>query len=540
MFTSLKIKIVVSHLIVAAAVALTISVAGYFLIVDSMKEVRQSTLEVTSFEQPVISGSQAPVALLESEHIEVPVKLRNYFIVIIAAVIICAIWGSWSLASSITSPLVKLAAASKAIAKGSLLQKVETTADEQEITSLVEAFNEMASNLSNMLISRDYVENVFQSIIDSIVIVDEEGKIKTVNSSTLNMLGYEKKDLIGAPAGIIFGENDGEGDIRKIRYQVNNKQCVVNFVGEYVTNDQRRIPVMMSGSLLTNRDGTHYDLVVLAKDVTERKKSEEDLQALLLKLEQSNSELQDFAHIASHDLQEPLRKIMSFGDRLQTKYADSLGEQGCDYLMRMHRAAGRMQDLIQSLLKYSRVTTKAQPFEQVDLSTVLDEVLSDLEVRIQETGGQVKASVLPVFRADRLQMRQLFQNLIGNALKFHRKGEPPLVEISGRSAGGNGTGAHPHLHEKETYKITVQDNGIGFDEKYIDRIFAVFQRLHGRNEYEGSGIGLSICRKIVERHGGGIMAKSAPGQGTAFVISLPLSEIKEVPQNAKTLETHNV
>lgn len=268
----------------------------------------------------------------------------------------------------------------------------------------------------------------------------------------------------------------------------------------------------------------------LDRSIIARNLAQTELREFADKLEKSNMELQSFAHIASHDLQEPLRKVMSFGDRLAAKYTDALGDQGCDYLNRMQTAAKRMQHLINGLLMFSRVTTKAQPFQPVDLSTVANEVLSDLEIRIQETQGKVEIEHLPTLNADPLQMRQLFQNLIGNALKFNKKNEPPLVKVS---VNRNDTS------EKAYCQLKFEDNGIGFDEQYADRIFGVFQRLHGRNEYEGSGIGLSVCRKIVERHGGMITAKSSPGEGAKFIVTLPVNQANE-ECNGKTESDENM
>ncbi|MBR8834528.1 MAG: GAF domain-containing protein [Stigonema ocellatum SAG 48.90 = DSM 106950] len=230
-------------------------------------------------------------------------------------------------------------------------------------------------------------------------------------------------------------------------------------------------------------------------------------------LARSNEELQQFAFIASHDLQEPLRKIKTFSDRLKVSYSDLLTEQARDYLERMQNAVRRMQALIEDLLTLSRVTTKAQPFVSVNLSQVTQEVLSDLELLIQQTRGSVEVGDLSTIQADPLQMHQLLQNLIGNALKFHRQEEPPMVKIYSQTLRGeDGT---------ELCRIIVEDNGIGFDEKYVERIFNVFQRLHGRSEYDGTGIGLAICRKITERHQGSITARSQPGHGATFIVTLP-------------------
>jgi len=231
-----------------------------------------------------------------------------------------------------------------------------------------------------------------------------------------------------------------------------------------------------------------------------------------VRLENSNRDLEHFAYVASHDLQEPLRKIQAFSDRLAKQYASKLDDQGRDYLQRMNGAAARMQRLIEALLSLSRVSTKRNEAELIDLAPLVHDVLGDLEVRIQSTGGKVTVGELPRIEGDPVQIRQLFQNLIGNALKFHRPGEAPSVEVYAlrRSPG-----------QAEIY---VVDNGIGFDGKDAARVFLPFHRLHGRTEYEGTGIGLTICQKIVERHGGTIHAESAPGKGSRFVVALPTQE----------------
>lgn len=244
-------------------------------------------------------------------------------------------------------------------------------------------------------------------------------------------------------------------------------------------------------------------------------------------LRRSNQELEQFASVASHDLQEPLRKIQAFGDRLQSKCGTQLGDQGHDYLERILTSAARMRKLIDDLLTFSRVTSKAQPFVPTSLTALAREVVSDLEGRLEQTGGRVEVDELPTLDADPLQMRQLLQNLIANGLKFHRPEVPSLVRVRGRlfpagAEGRNGDGQPESLCE-----IAVEDNGIGFEEIYLDRIFEVFQRLHGRNEYEGTGMGLAICRKIVERHGGHITARSTPGQGATFLVTLPVQRTPE-------------
>ena len=240
-------------------------------------------------------------------------------------------------------------------------------------------------------------------------------------------------------------------------------------------------------------------------------KSYQSLEMLNAKLEVSNRELQDFAFVASHDLQEPLRKVTAFGDMLKNEYGQTLGETGADYLKRMQSAASRMQTLISDLLQLSRVTTKAQPFTTANLAQVAADVLTDLEVRLSQSGGRVEIADLPTVEADPLQMRQLLQNLIGNAIKYARPEEPPRVRVY----------AEP---DSRRVRLCVADNGIGFEEQYVDRIFTPFQRLHERGVYEGTGIGLAICRKIAERHGGSITARSRPGEGSTFIVTLPIKQ----------------
>ena len=264
----------------------------------------------------------------------------------------------------------------------------------------------------------------------------------------------------------------------------------------------------------------------LQGEVLERAQAQRELRAFAHKLEESNKELQSFASVAAHDLQEPLRKVQAFGDRLKSKFADALGDQGQDYLERMQDASGRMATLINDLLSYSQVTTKARPFVAVNLATVTEEVISDLEISIEEMNGRVEVDDLPTINADALQMRQLMQNLIGNGLKYHKEKEAPLVQVSAELVKATVERSGEPVTE-DMCRITVTDNGIGFDEKYADRIFGIFQRLHNRTEYGGTGVGLAICKKIAERHGGTIDAHSEPDKGSEFVVMLPVEQRNE-------------
>jgi signal transduction histidine kinase len=246
----------------------------------------------------------------------------------------------------------------------------------------------------------------------------------------------------------------------------------------------------------------------LAARVEERTR---ELSVVNVQLMRSNRELESFASIASHDLQEPLRKILAFGDRLKMQAGPALEAGAADSLARMLNAASRMQGLISDLLSFARVGSRVQAFTTVRLDTVVSEVLVDLESRIADADGNVQCGPLPEIEADALQMRQLFQNLLANALKFRRPDVPPVVQIEGRVQDGQ-------------VMIEVTDNGIGFEPQHAERIFGIFQRLHGRGTYDGTGIGLAICRRIIERHHGSLTAAGRPGEGATFSITLPLEQ----------------
>ncbi len=241
---------------------------------------------------------------------------------------------------------------------------------------------------------------------------------------------------------------------------------------------------------------------------------------LIARLQESNRELENFAYVASHDLREPTRKIIAFGERLSAKYGPSLGAEGQLYLDRMVQAAHRMQSLVDSLLSFSRIGRPDQEFALTDLEKTRETVLSNLEIKIAKTAAKISFEALPVLQANSTQMEQLFQNLLANALKFHRPNEPPQIEV--RCQTGLTEGLPPALRSGFSYvRIEFRDQGIGFEQEEADRIFQLLERLNGRSEYEGSGIGLAICKKIVDNHRGMISAESTPGQGARFTVWLP-------------------
>jgi signal transduction histidine kinase len=246
-------------------------------------------------------------------------------------------------------------------------------------------------------------------------------------------------------------------------------------------------------------------------------------------LARSNSELEQFASVASHDLQEPLRKIRMYAQRLPQRAGDGLPADAVSDLTRMHDAAERMQRLIDDLLSFARVTSRHREFEPVDLSALAHEVVGDLEARVRELDAEVEIGQLPIVAADRGQIAQLLQNLVSNALKFHRPGIRPTVRIRAELVEGGQPRFRGESVNGRRCLIAVEDNGIGFDPKYAERIFSAFERLHSRSDYEGTGIGLSIARKIAWRHGGELTATSTPGQGSTFTLTLPLAEPTSAP-----------
>jgi len=377
--------------------------------------------------------------------------------------------------------------------------------------------------LANYTINRDIVkrkqieealrlsDRAIAAASDSILIAgppEKDNPIIYVNPAFERLTGYPPTEALGRNCRFLQGPDTDREAVAQIRTNVQAKQgCQVTLLnyrkdGIPFWNELTLTPAL-------NLAGNMFNFIGVARDVTERKTNEDARQMLTHKLVQSNQELSDFARVASHDLQEPLRKIQVFGDRLSAKGLVQL--EGQSYLVRMQDAAKRMSTLIQDLLALSRVATEVQPLVPVELSQLVQEVISDLEIRIEEVGGTVELGALPPVMADPLQMRQLFQNLIGNALKFQRPGVPPVVQVWGQCT-------------LDQCQFVVADNGVGFGHKDKERIFNVFERLHGRSEYQGTGVGLAICRKIAERHGGTIIAESTPGQGSTFTITLPNPE----------------
>ncbi|PCH69060.1 MAG: hypothetical protein COC01_02380 [Bacteroidetes bacterium] len=352
---------------------------------------------------------------------------------------------------------------------------------------------------------------------NAIIISDINGKVEWVNEAFTRITGYEYNEAVGTFGGSVLRreDNQNESEFKKMldSCRVNNEPLIYEVENYKKSGD--KIWVLTNITPVFDEKNNFQNFVSIDIDITETKVAEQQLKEYAEELERSNQELQTFAFVASHDLKEPLRKVMTYSDRIISGYKDKLDESGQFFFDRLRASTIRMQHLIDDVLMYSRVTTQAKPFEKVDLGTLIDEIIGDLEVRIKETKGKITHKDLPVIIGDPIQLHQLFQNLISNALKFHAEDRPPKVKVSCNGKVEN------------FYKITVEDNGIGFDNKYLDKIFKPFQRLHSQSEYEGSGIGLAICQKIVVRHGGVLTADSKPDKGAKFNISFPSKPVEE-------------
>jgi PAS domain S-box-containing protein len=348
-------------------------------------------------------------------------------------------------------------------------------------------------------------ELILNSAGEGICGLDLEGRATFVNPAVSRITGFPIGDLIGKSEQEIFGRNGTNGE--------------ANNTGEriFYRRDGTPVPLEYVKTPIHEND-REVGAVLVFKDIAERKRVEEAIAQKAAELARSNAELEQFAFVASHDLQEPLRKIQAFGDRLKGKIGGAIAPEAQEYLERMQNASARMRTLINDLLAFSRVIRRTEPFVSVDLAAVTRGVLGDLEVRIEKSAAKIEVGDLPTIEADPMQMHQLLLNLLSNALKFQPRGAQPVVKIRSRTFSA--------LSGEQLCEITVEDNGIGFEEKYLEKMFAVFQRLHGRSEYEGTGVGLAVCRRISDRHHGTITAKSQLGHGATFVVTLPMHQAK--------------
>lgn len=350
----------------------------------------------------------------------------------------------------------------------------------------------------------------------AVVVADERGEIAYVNVGAEQLFGWSAAELVGATIDLLVPGHLRSAHAER-RREYSEKPRVRPMGAARDISGARRDGSTFPADIMLSPlvyDGRRYVLAMI-RDDSERRAAERrlaqlgtDLAAKNAELEARNRELEAFAFTASHDLQEPLRKIVAFGDRLARRLGTAIDPVAADHLARVLDAAKRMQDLLEDLLMWSRVSRRVPQEVQVDLDRLVAATLRDLEVAIERSGGHVDVGALGTIDGDPTQLRILFQNLIDNALKYRRKDVPPTVEVRVERLEG-------------TVRVLVRDKGIGFEEKYCERIFEMFERLHARREYEGTGIGLALCRRIAEQHGGTIHASSTPGSGSTFVVELP-------------------
>jgi PAS domain S-box-containing protein len=360
---------------------------------------------------------------------------------------------------------------------------------------------------------------LFEGSLDAIYLSSGDGRILRVNPAFVELLGYSAAELERISAQDLYAD---PAERERFRQAITEAGAVRDYVARLRHRDGSIRDCLITSTARRTATG-EFEFQGIIRDVTEQLRSRAELERMTDLLRRSNAELEQFAYVASHDLQEPLRKIRAFGDRLDGLLAGQLDERSADYLDRIMSAAERMQTLIENLLSYSRISSRGADFASVSLLDVVAGVLADLEQQITATGGTVHVGSLPLIQADGVQMRQLFQNLISNSLKYGPIDRPPevwidaeLLDRQGRLASSGPAAA--------TARVRVRDNGIGFEPEYADRIFELFQRLHGRDRYEGTGIGLGVCRRIVSRHGGNITAVGHPGEGATFTVTLPLTQ----------------
>ncbi len=362
--------------------------------------------------------------------------------------------------------------------------------------------------------------NLNDSSHDAILIADALGNIISWNNMATTIFGYTSREAYSMSLSAILPHE--ENVLLKTSTQEVNNSMITRFETIGRTKKGKDVPLEVSLSSWEIKNEIFSGITI--RDITDPKRMLERLDNAIKELQRSNEDLEQFAYVASHDLQEPLRKIQTFSDRFMAKFSNQDGIPGQEYLVPMRNAAERMQTLIQDLLSFSRLTKDSSQQQNVDLNTIVNQVMEDLQLAFEEKKGTIKIDELPVLsKANKVQMHQLFLNLISNALKFSKQDIPAKININYSLIDGKDlTSPDLELSPKlEYHRIEIQDNGIGFENKYLEKIFTIFQRLHGRMEYAGTGIGLAVCKKICKNHKGFITANGVLGEGSTFILYFP-------------------
>ena len=363
--------------------------------------------------------------------------------------------------------------------------------------------------LSRMDDSEKMYRLLADNTLDVIWMMGLDLKFAYVNPGIFNMLGFTPEEWIGStlPEHCTHEEMQMTQELIIREIEAHEKHRWVVFECGYFHKNGKLVPCEVNARILFDEDGNPTSMQGTTRDITERKAAEVKLNKTLADLKRSNTDLEQFAYVASHDLQEPLRMINGYLDLIKRKYKGKLDSDMDNYIELVVSGGYRMQLLIDDLLKYSRVSNHANPLKFINCETILEQTLSNLKASIGDSGALVTHDPLPTLIADGSQLAQVFQNLISNAIKF-KGGKPPCIHISVKKDGSE-------------WVFSVADNGIGIDREFFDRIFVIFQRLHSRDKYSGTGIGLAICKKIVRQHGGRIWVESEIGKGSTFYFTIP-------------------
>jgi PAS domain S-box-containing protein len=396
----------------------------------------------------------------------------------------------------------------------------ELVLDDEEHALFEEAVDDIAFALHNIEVekarkqaeealreTRDHLDRLIDYANAPIIVGGPDLRITRFNRAFERLTGYTSDEVVGKQPGFLFPDEKREESLERLARISGGENLELAEITILRKDGDVRVALWNSAKIYSEDGKTLVAIIAQGQDITERVEAETKLKKYTQDLERSNKELEQFAYVASHDLQEPLRMVASYVQMLRRRYEDKLDDDANDFINFAVDGATRMQNLINDLLAFSRISTRGKPFEATDTENIMDQILSNLEIAIEESGASVTHDPLPIVMADPSQLTQLLQNLISNGIKFHGD-HPPKVHISAQ-------------RKDDVWVFSVKDNGIGIEKQYFDRIFVIFQRLHGKTEYSGTGIGLAVCNRIVARHGGSIWLESEPGNGTTFYFTIP-------------------